>query len=59
MKRLMIIAAGIVLGSIIAVAGKAPTPAYMHFNSDGSGGTVRCGGSHARHGLDYIVGTCS
>jgi hypothetical protein len=60
MKRIMIIAAALALGSIIALAGgKKPTPAYMHFDSDGTNPTVKCGTTHARHGLDYLVGTCN
>jgi len=53
----LIVAAGILLGSIIALAGRAPTPAYMHFYSDGTS-SVLCGGKHATHPLDYLVGQC-
>jgi len=56
-KRMLIVVSGILLASIIASARKGPTPAYMHFYSDGSS-SILCGGRHVNHPLDYLVGQC-
>jgi hypothetical protein len=57
LKKTIIIAAGILLGAVIAVAGKPLRPAYMHFDKSGSF-SIGCGEKHASHALDYLIGTC-